>query len=861
MSRNFYWKLALVVFVVIWSIAEILPPSSRDLVQYFQERAALQDATFSNIVHQVTELQRQRPDRAYANLQQAVGTNNLVKYFPFYPEAKDEVNPTAYILNRLQRDAAGKIKLGLDLQGGTSFLVAMDTNRLVIVDYVTNKLGQIETVTNSVGELEGALSQAVEVLRKRVDKFGVAEPVIRPAGSDRILIQLPGLSEEARQRAKETIQKVAYLEFRMVHEASDSLIASGEVPPGYEMLSRVSAPKKGTKQVERYVVKKRPEMVGGVKNAFVNRNNLGQPEISFRLETVAAEKFGRITRENVGRLLAIVLDGELQTAPRINSAIEGGSGVIEGTYTPQEAYELANVLENPLRAPLSIVYSRDVDPTLGKDSIRSGVNAAIYGVIAVAGFMLVYYMLAGLIANAALVLNVIILLGVMCSIGTTLTLPGIAGIVLTIGMAVDANVLIFERVREETASGKSIRGAIAAGYGKAFGTIFDSNLTTLISSVILIFMGTGPVKGFGVTLTIGVLVSMFTALVVTRLIFDWMLAKNLLKNLKMLHLVRGNKIDFMRWAVPAFVASWMLILVGNGYGIFVLGQKVLGVEFAGGDEVVLGFDQTQTVGVDSIRKSVAKVAPGDALIAYQKDVASGVRTLRVTTRTLTTSPTAEVSESAIAKVASQLKEDFPAAKFEVLDSNHVGATVGKEIQRTAVIASLIAMFGILIYVAFRYEFSFAVGAVVAIVHDILMTMGWYFLAGHQLNATSVAAFLTIIGFSINDTIVIFDRIREDLKLGVRGTFREVMNTALNQTLSRTIITSGTVFLATLALYIFGGGAINDFAFTFLVGILTGTYSSIYIASALVLWWHKGQRPKIGSQVHVETAAAAAPVKA
>jgi SecD/SecF fusion protein len=473
--------------------------------------------------------------------------------------------------------------------------------------------------------------------------------------------------------------------------------------------------------------------------------------------------------------------------------------------------------------------------------------------------MLVYYLAAGVVANIALALNIFFTLGVLCSIDATLTLPGIAGIVLSIGMAVDANVLIYERIREELAAGKSMRGALSAGYNKAFGTIFDSNLTTLISSIILIFMGTGPVKGFGVTLTIGVACSMFTALVVTRLIFDFLLAKNLMKTLPMLRIIHNTRIDFMRWAAPAFIASWLLILIGNGYGIFIRGSDVLGVEFAGGETITLSFDQQQKVEVDRLREAATRAAGSDVLVAYQKDIGGGTETLRITTRGFDESGESTVSD----RVFEAVKAQFPEAKFggelgKPLSVDRVGATVGQEIQRTAVIASLLAMFGILIYVAFRYEFSFAVGAVVAIVHDVLMTAGWYFLAGHELNATTVAAFLTIIGFSINDTIVIFDRVREDLKLGVRGSFKDVINRALNETLSRTIITSGTVLLSTLSLYIFGGGVINDFAFAFLVGILVGTYSTVFIACFIVLRWHKGQRPSIGvSQVTADAAPAQA----
>ena len=297
------------------------------------------------------------------------------------------------------------------------------------------------------------------------------------------------------------------------------------------------------------------------------------------------------------------------------------------------------------------------------------------------------------------------------------------------------------------------------------------------------------------------------------------------------------------------IASWLLIVIGVGYGVY-RGKDLLGVEFSGGNTTTYSF--TQKVETDKLRESIGKLGLGDAMLQYQRELAGGHETLRVTVRALDEARGSDAGQ----KVRQLLAKDFPQSNFTMLGEEKVGPTVGKEIRETALVAALLALFGILVYVAFRYEFSFAVGAVVAIIHDLLMTAGWYFLAGGQMSAPWVAAMLTIIGFSINDTIVIFDRIREDLKLGVRGTFKEVMNKALNQTLSRTIITSGTVFLATLSLYIFGGGVIYDFAFTFLIGIITGTYSSIYIASAIVLWWHKGERPKTASQVVVENAASA-----
>jgi SecD/SecF fusion protein len=821
----------LVLLAVGWSAWEIYPPTDRDLIEHFEDRAVNVDDEFNRIVAEARELRAGMRERSFSSLLEAAGTNDLRRYFPML-DVRGESEPQVALLHQLQHESAGSIRLGLDLRGGTSFLVQMDTNRLETIEH-----------------RDAALSQAVEVLRRRVDRLGVAEPIIQVAGADRILIQMPGLSEEAKASAKTQIERAAFLEFRMVHERSAQLIGEGITPIGYtNMAERVRLPD-GQVTWRPYVVSRKPER--GLTGAHIARANMvfepltGRPQIAFTMTSEGGALFAQVTRENVGRQLAIILDGQLYSAPRINTEILAGSGVIEGDFTVREASELANVLMNPLEAPVQIVEERGVDPSLGRDSIRSGIQAMLIGAILVMLFMLVYYLFAGLVANMALMLNLLLLLGVMCSLETTLTLPGIAGVVLTMGMAVDANVLIFERIREELRAGKSLRGSIAAGYSKAFSTIFDSNLTTLISSVVLIFLGTGPVKGFGVTLTIGVAVSMFTALVVTRIIFEFAQEQNLLKRLRMFSLFGETRIDFLRWAKPAFLASWILIVAGIAYGIS-RGTDALGVDFAGGDQLTLRYNPEQQVPVDQLRSAIQELRLGDAMIQYQRDPSTGTRSLQVVAAF-------GVGE----RVEEQLQAQFPEAEFFRVQLDKVGPAVGREIQRSAIVALLVAMFGVLVYVAMRYEFSFAVAAVVAVFHDVLMAMGWFFLSGRELSAPIVAAVLTIIGFSINDTIVIFDRIREDLKLGVRGSFRDLINLALNQTLSRTVITSGTTFLATLALYLFGGGVINDFAFTFLVGILVGTYSTIYIASALVLWWHKGERPKIASPVVEEATVAPA----
>jgi len=822
MKRNNLGRFILVLVILIWAFSQAWPPGDQNVIDVFAKRAEKADTNFTAIVQQARKLEAAHPERKFANLFDAVGTNDLRPIFPSIDVSESE-NPNRAILSEVQREAAGKIKLGIDLQGGVSFVVQVDTNRMSVTS-----------------DRQSVLNQAMEVLRKRVDKFGVAEPIIQVVGEDRIQIQMPGLSEADHESVRSTLQKAAYLEFRMVHPDSKRLAQEGLIVPGYELLRmKEKRTAGGGGSFENLLVKIKPEngLTGKyVKLARMERTVAGEPEIYFQFNFEGAKIFGEVTKNHVNERMAIVLDGEVRSAPNINEPIMGGSGTISGSFDAKEANDLANVLENPLEVPVHIISENTVDPTLGTDAIQSGIRAAVIGTLAVSVFMACYYMLSGLVANVALLTNIVILLGVMCSVGTTLTLPGIAGIVLTVGMAVDANVLIYERIREELAKNKSLRGAIEAGYDRAFGTIFDSHVTTLISSVVLIYLGTGSVKGFGVALTIGVAASLFTALVVTRLIFDFIMGRNLITKLPMLHFIHDTKIDFMRFAKPAFITTWLLIIIGLGFGLS-RGKAMLGVDFAGGDTTI--FTLTQKQEVEKIRSAVTQLGEKDAQIQYQNDLSGKSETLRVTT-----------SFGTGDKVKAALLKDFSSAGIKAAGTEKVGAVVGAEIQRSAIFASVVSLFFILVYVAFRYEFSFAVGAVVAVIHDVLMTIGCYCLAngvsGRQFNATMVAAVLTIIGFSINDTIVIFDRIREDLKMGVRGTFKQIMNQALNQTLSRTIITSGTVFLATCSLYIFGGGAINDFAFTFLVGIITGTYSSIYIASALVLWWHKGERPKIGS---------------
>ena len=851
--RSKFWRMVIVVLITWWAVTEWSPPADRNLLDEFEQSARNKDGDFESILKDARSRADASGAMTYEDWSEVLNGKQLSKYFRT-PRRMDGTDTNRAILRQLERQASGEIQLGLDLKGGSQFVV--------------------ELKIDGLDDPEGAVTQAMNVLRKRVDRFGVAEPVIQSMGGNKIIIQIPGISQAKREEAKRNIQRVASLRFQLVDEDTEN---NGGYMPGVLVIGSTNLTDKfiaddGTPQERQVMVKTEVKLKGEhVTRASSTRDPLtGAPVINFALGTTGAGIFQDVTSRNIGKRLAIVLvdlneDGteqqELISAPTIQSAI-GARGEITGIDTHTEAREIANVLENPLSTPLKIIEERDVDPSLGADSVRQGFQAGLWGITMVAIFMLGYYLLSGLFANVALALNMVILLGVFCYFDSTLTLPGIAGIVLTIGMAVDANVLIFERIREEHRTGKSLKGAVSSGYGKAFGTIFDANITTIIASLILYWKGHGPVQGFGITLTIGILTSMFTALVVTRLLYDILIDHGLIKSHpKMFAFIGDTKINFLKYAKPAFIASWVLILVGIGGAIMRGPDTMLGIDFAGGRSLVIQFDSSKKeevrAKIPDIRKHLANNIDGIELsqvnVRLQSAMSTGDEFMRVdfpdTDRPGAPKPLEQ-------EVDEQLRASYgELAGFsaERSSSEKVGASISSEIQTSAIVATILAMFGILVYVAFRYEFSFAIGAVLAIVHDVLMTAGLFFMAGMitgvdiasgELNAPVVAAFLTIIGFSINDTIVIFDRIRESLTMGARGSFADVMNRALNQTLARTIITSGTTLLSTATLYFFGGVVIHDFAFALMIGVVVGTYSSIYIACAIVLWKHKGKRPEL-----------------
>src|SRR5215211_457425 len=695
-----------------------------------------------------------------------------------------------------------KIALGLDIQGGTSFLI-----RLVQGEKQVNK---------------AMLEQAVEVIRKRVDYFGGGEPVISPVGNDRILVQIPGLDTAKIQEARDQLSRVAKLEFRLVYPDNGTEV----IPPEYRIESYKMHATPGKPPVEeRLLVKKKADLGGDrVTSSHAYYGNEGWT-VQLKFDSEGAKQFGNITEKFKGYRFAIVLDGVIQSAPTIRDAIYGGDAVITGRFGEQEARGLSSVLENPLQTPVSIEEERSVSPTLGMDSIRSSIIAGLIGLAITLLFVVIYYRFAGVIANLALLVNIVLLIGALTMFHFVLTLPGIAGIILTVGIAVDASVLIYERLREELGSGKSLKVALHAAYDKAFSSIFDSNVTTLITAATLFWMASGPVKGFAISLTLGILASLFTALIVGRNLFGWFVDTERVKKVSMLHLISSQHVNFLGKG-PIAVACSVALIIAGASAFVIRGDRNFGVDFKGGD--LLTLSTTEGVSVHDVREAIKPLKLDDAPIQQSSQAGKNYITVRSPINT---------SEA----IQHQISQALPNGGFTVERSERVGALVGGELAKSSLWALGIGILGILVYVTMRFELSFAVGAIVALLHDVLITIGVFSLLGKELTLTMVGAVLTIAGYSINDTIVVYDRIREGLASGRKGSIEQIMNDSINQTLSRTLLTSGVTLIPIVCLYFFGGSVLRDFALAIIIGVFVGTYSSIFVASPIVLWWTKARR--------------------
>ena len=723
------------------------------------------------------------------------------------------------------------MNLGLDLVGGSEIeykspLESLDSSKPVI------------------------LADIVAIFNRKLNNSGLKEIYVQPVGQDRILIQLPGLKKSEVEKIKNTIEKQGNLEFKiaendpkLIEQAKDYVSRGKQLPlPSfpYEFVYQTRKTTTGlTENIEgtELLVSAAAKVTGkDIRDAYKGMDNQslrGGYSIHINFSAQGSHKFADLTEQSVGKRLAIILDGALQSAPNVNEPILGGQCQITGSFSEDEASTLVAVLQSgSMDVKPELLTENTVGPTLGSDSITSGLYACIIGGIFVLGFMVIYYKSLGVVANIALILNMVMLFGAMSIFGGTLTLPGIAGFALTIGMAVDATVLIFERMREESSNEKqAIKATLAKSYQRAFVTIFDSNFTTFITALILYWVGnSGPVKGFCLSLMLGLAINLFAAVFVSQTLVSWLVYNNKMKSFNMRKvLFKHDQINFFALGKKVIFLSYGLLIIG-----FILivtkGSSILDVDFTGGN--LLQVELSEARSVDTVREVVSKAGYNSAVVQSFGEGGD----LRYTVRT---PPLTQIEK---ANFQQALMSNLPLPKDTSLAFPRditVGGVAAKEMLGYAVIALIAAMLVILMYIMIRFaEFKYGLGACLALIHDVAITLSLLVIFDIQINLTIFAAILTVVGYSLNDTIVIFDRIRENVGMQKSYDFQSVAIKSLNQTLNRTILTSLTTAFVVISLIVVGGGVIEGFATTMLFGVITGTYSSLFVAAPFVLFLHK-----------------------
>jgi SecD/SecF fusion protein len=788
-------------------------------------------------------------------------------------------------------------------------------------------------------EEEDAIGRSFDILRKRVDKFGVNQPNIqRVKGTGRIQVELPGVDNP--DRVRKLLQGQAKLEFYEVWGQNEVVPYLGQLdqiltakqkaaaPAAAATAATTTAANGDTTSLAAQLAKKAPaakasadsaataNQKGGVlaslltmpgalgvnlrDTAQMNRllrsdearsvlpntmallytnkpveangqqflrlvavkkdrtgtiaapisgevvsdarqdyDQTGRPEVSMSMNPTGARKWGKMTGANIGKQVAVVLDDVVYSDPVVQSEITGGNTSISGNFSIDEAQDLAQVLKaGKLPAPTRIVEEAVVGPSLGKEAINQGLYSSLAGLVIIMVFMTLYYGRAGLVADAALLFNMFLILGVLAQFSTALTLPGIAGLILVIASSVDANVLIFERIREELDHGLSLHDAVNAGYSRAFSAIFDSNVTTMLIAIILGFFGTGPVQSFAVTLGIGVLTSFLSAVFVSRLIIEWLIKGKTTSSITFSTFLSRNLFQNVNFDIVgkrkiAYAVSTVIIIVGFVL-MYLQGGPNLGVDFKGGRSYVVDFNKTMVS--SDVRTTLEPTFKGTGLEV--KQYGSPDR-LRITTSYLAEDES-QAADKTVADALNQGLSKYKADAPVIQSTSKVGATIADDIKRTSFLSLALTLLGIFVYVLFRFEkWQYSMAAVVALFHDALLVIASYPIAAafglkYEMDQIFVAAVLSIIGFSMNDTVVIYDRVREYLRENPKLTFAQVVNPALNSTFSRTMITFTTVFLVVLVLYIFGGETLRSFSFAMIIGIIFGTYSSLFIATPIIL---------------------------
>ena len=857
MPKVLRWKFALLAFLVVASVVLVIPSFYPNTPQWFKKYVYqeglklgldLQGGMHLILKVDVDQAVRNAAELYSQDLKDALKRQNIT-----IVRRKSE-NPDEILLAVPNKSALEKIRE----------VIKEDFSNLQIKNI--NEDARFPTIILTLSSKEEkfirehAVEQSLEIIRNRIDQFGVTEPVIVRQGEEEIVVQLPGVKDP--ERALKLIGQTAQLEFKLVDDdaAVDlrslirKAVESGRLPARYDV-NQLNAVLKG--QIPRgdriyflkdvdpqtgrvnnvpILLKDKTLMTGdAVKTAHVRiGGNYNEPYVALDLTDRGARIFEKITEENVGKRLAIVLDGVVRSAPVIREKIGGGHAQISGSFTHEEAADLAIVLRaGALPAPVKIIQNVTVGPSLGRDSIQKGLLSGLAGACFVILFMVVYYRLSGFIADVAMLLNLVFLMAVLALFQATLTLPGIAGIILTIGMGVDSNVLIFERMREEKALGKPLKAFIDGGYDKAFWTIVDAHVTTLITALALFLFGTGPIKGFAVTLSAGIIINLFTAIYATRWVYDLLLCKKALKDLSFMQIVKKTSIDFIGKRNISLAIS--ALLVATGIFAFVQinrGAANLGVDFAGGTMVQYKADKP--FGLENVRAALENAGlSGYALQEVPKENSLIVRVKK---------SVATVGDIE-ANITNALAAGMPQYHFTIESKTEIGSTVSRELRKKAITAILISLAGIIGYLAFRFNFSFGVAAAIATFHDVLAVLGVFYILDKEITLLIVTALLTLAGYSLTDTVVVFDRIRENLRKHRKLSFAEIINRSVNEMLSRTIITSVTTLIVVLSLYFFGGVVIHDFALALMLGIIVGTYSSVFVASPIVYMWHKGKAPK------------------
>lgn len=697
---------------------------------------------------------------------------------------------------------------------------------------------------------KNAVNQSLEIIRNRIDQFGVTEPVILRQGENEIVVQLPGVKDA--DRAMDLIGQTAQLEFKRVADDAGvdlnqmlaevnstgqwaegdsrqqlNLALQSRLPQGTEIyFQRIIDNQTKKESLVPILLDSQVLMTGEmVKNAQVRiGGSFNEPYVSLDLTGRGGKLFGTITEKNVGKRLAIVLDEVVRSAPVIREKILGGSAQISGSFSHEEATDLAIVLRvGALPAPVEIIQNLTVGASLGHDSINKGLTSGLFGALMVLVFMVIYYRRSGIIADLALVLNIFFLFAGLAMLGATLTLPGIAGIILSIGMAVDANVLIFERMREEFELGKSVKSGVDAGFNKAFWSIVDSQVTTLITAMALFLFGTGPIKGFAVTLSLGIIFNLFAVLFCSRLVYDMLYSTRTLKELKFMRFIKKPNFDYMKMRKIAFAFSAILVLTGLFSFVEILrGDANLGVDFSGGS--LLQYKADQPFQLDEVRASLKNNGfPGVDL----QQVTGENRLIVKMKKSMAT--VGHLGEEVSAVLTTEQNDKG----FTLESQSEIGSSISAVLRNKAIQAIAISLLGVLCYLAIRFDISFGLAAAAATLHDVLIVLGICWLLNMEITLLLVTALLTLAGYSLNDSVVVFDRIRENMGKKSGSNFFNIINDSINQILGRSIVTSLTTGMVLAALFVYGGSAIHDFTFALLIGIMVGTYSSIFIASPLL----------------------------